>query len=92
MKIKGIKKAVGEFKRANRYGDYSPNYGFLMLDRENGNVWTDSFYSIGRSSYTVYNKKSICNLSAKLNDLELEVNMKNVKIIAEKMCNEFLSM
>lgn len=47
MKIKGLKTAVGDYKRANKEGYYSPRYGYLMFDRESGEIWTDEFYSLG---------------------------------------------
>lgn len=33
MKIKGLKKAIGDYKRANEEGYYSPRYGYLMFDK-----------------------------------------------------------
>lgn len=47
MKITGLKKAVGEYQRANKEGYYSPKYGYLMFDKATGELWTDEFYSLG---------------------------------------------
>lgn len=62
MKITGIKKAVGDYKRANAGGIFSPIYGCLMLDRSTGEVWTDEFYSLGHNEWKEYHDKSIINL------------------------------
>ena len=40
MKIKGLKKAVGDYQRVNSDGPYSPCYGEIMLDAETGEIWT----------------------------------------------------
>lgn len=65
MKIKGIKKAVGDFNKLNAGGYYDPRYGILMLDRNSGEVWTDEFYSLGHNSFKVYHDEAIINLSKK---------------------------
>lgn len=51
IKIKGVKKAVGDYKRTNAEGWFSPRYGYLMLDRSTGEVWTDEFYSLGHNEW-----------------------------------------
>ncbi len=79
MKIKGIKKAVGEYKRANAGGHYSPRYGVLMFDYSDGEVWTDEFYSLGHNSWKEYHSESIVNLSNMMSEKNIEITMANVK-------------
>lgn len=89
MKITGIKKAVGEYRRCNEGGYYSPRYGRMMLDRATGEVWVDEFYSIGHNSWKEYHDESIINIVNWAYDngyAEEPVNMANVKIWAEKAC------
>ena len=90
MKITGIKKAVGEFQKLNAGGAFSPSYGILMLDRDDGHVWTDEFYSLGHNSWNEYDSKSIINLGNYMNEREMDFNMKNVKSVSEKLCVEWL--
>lgn len=37
-KLIGLKKAVGEYKKYNAGGKYSPEYGLLMLDKSTGEL------------------------------------------------------
>lgn len=91
MKITGIKKAVGTFRRANEDGYFSPSYGKLMLDRSTGEVWTDTFYSLGRNEWKEYHDPAIINLGEIITcAYEKAVNMQTVKETAEKLCNEYL--
>lgn len=64
MKLKGLKKAIGDYNRANAGGAYSPRYGRLMLDKSTGEIWCDEFYDLGHSWYTVYNNPDIINLGS----------------------------
>lgn len=84
-KIKGIKKAVGKYRRANAGGAYSPHYGVLMLNKETGEVWTDEFYSMGRNSWKEYRDENIINLSGCMAQQEIFVNMENVRTVAESL-------
>lgn len=79
MKIKGLKKAVGDYKRANRDEPYSSTYGVLMFDKEDGQLWTDEFVSIGHNSWKEYESDGIINLSSLMNSRGIEINMTNVK-------------
>lgn len=79
MKIKGLKKAVGDYHRFNSGGYYSPEYGILMYDKESGEIWTDQFYSLGHNSWIEYHGDSIVYLGKMMGERGLEVNMKNVK-------------
>lgn len=91
MKITGIKKAVGTFNRANADGYYSNSYGYLMLDRSTGEVWTDTFYSLGHNEWKKYHDPAIINLGEIITCVYGEsVNMKTVKETAEKLCDEYL--
>ena len=82
--IKGLKKAVGDFQRANAEGYYSPRYGYLMFDKEDGSLWTDEFYSLGHNEWKEYHSETIVNLGRMMSEREIEVNMKNVKEFIEK--------
>lgn len=62
MKLKGLKKAIGDFKRANVGGCYSPSYGCLMLKTDTGEIWTDYFYGLGHNSWINYRDETIVNL------------------------------
>lgn len=81
MKIIGLKKAVGDFKRANAGGYYSPFYGYLMYDISSGRIWTDFYCSIGHNSYTQYYTCNIINLGSYMADMGIAVTMANVKKI-----------
>lgn len=79
MKIKGIKKAVGEYKYTNAGGPYSPHYGVLMFDYADGKVWTDEFYSFGHNSWKEYHSDSIVNLGRMMQEENIDITMANVK-------------
>lgn len=91
MKLKGLKKAVGEYQRANAEGYYSPRYGKLMLDRETGELQTDEFYSLGHNSWNEYHSESIINLGAVLAEHGESVNMKNARAFAEKEIDKYIN-
>lgn len=79
MKIKGLKQAVGDYKRANREGANSPRYGYLMFDKEDGKIWTDEFYSLGQNEWKEYHSDTIVNLGSKMVEQDIDINMNNVK-------------
>lgn len=83
-KVKNLKKAVGDYKRANSEGFYSPRYGYLMYDKADGSLWTDEFYSLGHNFWKEYHSESVVNLGGMMAETGLEVNMKNVKEFIEK--------
>ena len=85
MIIKGLKEAVGDYKRANSEGAYSPRYGVLMYDKSTGELWTDEFYSLGHNSWKEYHSESIVNLSSLMRERGVEVNMKNVRAFIESL-------
>ena len=92
MKLTGIKKAVGEYKSANAGGYYSPRYGYIMLDRSSGEVWTDEFYSMGHNEWKNYDSPAIMNLGkyiAERQDDEIKIDMKTVKEFAEMAIDEY---
>lgn len=84
MKIHNLKKAIGDYKRFNKDGAYSPRYGLLMYDASNGDLWTDEFYDLGQGSYTVYDNENIVNLGSLMKEKGIEVNMENTKEFIEK--------
>ena len=83
MKIVGLKKAVGDYQRANAEGYYSAYYGYLMYDTADGHIWTDVFYDLGHNSWTKYDSGSIVNLGRYMADLGVSVTMVNVKKIVD---------
>ena len=90
LKIKGVKKAVGDYNRANAEGGHSPRYGFLMLDRSTGEVWTDEFYSIGHNEWKEYHDSAIIDLGyIMLKKMGLKVTMANVKKAAIEVCSKY---
>lgn len=84
MKITGLKKAVGEYQRANKEDCYSPKYGYLMFDKATGELWTDEFYSLGHNEWKQYQSNSIINLGKIMTENNIEINMKNVKSFIEQ--------
>lgn len=83
-KIKGLKKAVGEYRRANAGGYYSPRYGYLMFDKNTGEIWTDEFFSLGQNSWKEYHSDSIINLGRLMGEKNMDVTMKNIKQFVEE--------
>ena len=79
MKITGLKKAVGTYKRVNAGGYYSSHYGNLMYDKTTGKLWCDEYCDWGRGDCTIYRDKNIVNLSAAMDNCGIDVNMQNVK-------------
>ncbi len=79
MKLKGLKKAIGDYKRANSGGAYSPRYGRLMLDKSTGEIWCDEFYDLGHSWYTQYKSPDIINLGREMGDRNITPTMQTVK-------------
>ena len=82
--ITGLKKAVGDYQRANAEGCYSPRYGRLMYDREEGSLWTDEFYSLGHNEWKEYHSDTIINLGSMMAERGIEINMKNVRDFIKK--------
>lgn len=79
MKIRGLQKAVGDYRRYTSAGAYSPRYGNIMFNPEDGCLWTDEFYSLGHNSWKQYENKYIVNISAQLERLGLPITMENIK-------------
>jgi len=84
VKIKGLKKAVGKFQRANEDGPWSSHYGYLMYDSSDGQLWTDEFESIGHNSWNEYHSSTIVNLGGLMAQHGMTVSMKNVREFIEK--------
>lgn len=84
MTIKGLKKAVGDYQRANAGGWADPRYGKLMFDKSTGEVWTDEFYSIGHNTWKEYHSSDVVCLDSYMTDRTGEpipVTMKSVKAV-----------
>lgn len=77
--LKNLKKAVGDYQRANKGGEYSPVYGELMLDRKTGELWVDHFCSTGHTSYCVYDGRDVINLGKRMKDAGFSIKMQGVK-------------
>ena len=91
-KIKGLKKAVGEYQWANSQGTYSPWYGCLMFDKNTGELWTDTFYSLGHNEWKEYHDSDVVNLGSMMAEeapYEYVVSMKAVKEFIFKHFPEF---
>jgi len=91
MKLKGLKKAVGEYQRVNAGGFFDPRYGKLMLDTETGDIWTDEFYSLGHQEWKVYHQKAVINLGDIIEANDIQVTMANVKNFVEYKLKEILN-
>lgn len=79
VKLKNLRKAVGDYQTCNKGGIYSPRYGVLMLDPETGELWCDEFYSLGHNSFSVYHSP-VVYLSKRINEIDgCYVDMKGVK-------------
>lgn len=63
MKLQGLKKTIGEYRRANAGGYYSPRYGRLMLNIGNGHIWCDEYYDLGHAEHTIYYNPDIVCIS-----------------------------
>ena len=81
MKIKGIKKSVGQYKEwINR--DFG-HVAYIMMDTETGEVWTDCFVSC--NEWKEYASESVISLTNWLAYYEMPVNMGNVKNVISKL-------
>ena len=83
MKIKGLKTAVGDYRRVNK-GRFSAWYGKLMFDKSDGELWTDVFYNLGQNEWKVYHSDTIVNLGEVMSCYGIKVTMKNVKAFIQK--------
>lgn len=91
-KIKGLKSAVGDYQRANTEGHYSPRYGIMMFDVEDGELWTDEFYDLGHNSFKEYHSKTIIPVSTLMKGFGFTdegINMKNVREFIEGNWDEW---
>ena len=65
LKIKGLKKAVGEYQRVLRMAKKNDSwYAHIMYDENTNRIWTDVHYSLGHNEYINYHSKSICPVYA----------------------------
>lgn len=76
MKLKGLKKAVGERNSWIKRGySYIAN---IMIDKENGEVWCDCF--INSNSFKVYKSEYITNLNNLCYEYNMPITMRGIKI------------
>jgi hypothetical protein len=87
IKITGVKRAVGRYREYNGDGYLSPWYGVMMLDRSTGEVWTDSFYSLGHNEWKEYHDPAIITLFSSASPDE--VTMRRVKAVALGLCEKY---
>lgn len=76
MKIKGLKKAVGEYKRwvNSGYGRIAD----IMMDTSDGTIWCDAFLS--SNSWKVYHSEDIISLTAIMANYEIyDITQDSVK-------------
>lgn len=85
MKVKGIKKAVGDYRRwIKRNPSYRAN---IMMDTATGEVWTDCF--ISSNEWKVYQSQDIISLSNCIGmHQELEVTMDGIKRLILSLAND----
>lgn len=79
LKLKGLNKAIGDYHRANSGSPYSPRYGYLMLDKSTGKIWTDEFYDLGHKHFAVYKSDDIINLGLIMENDGYEITRDAVK-------------
>lgn len=79
MKLKKLKKAVRDYRKFNQGGIFSPEYGILMFDKSDGELWTDYFYSIGHNEWKVYHSDDIVYLSNMMEERGIDVTAENVE-------------
>ena len=84
MKIHNLKKAIGDYKRFNEGGAYSPRYGLLMYEKSSGHLWTDEFCDLGHNAHAIYANDDVVNLGLLMKEKGIEINMKNTKEFIEK--------
>ena len=87
MKVKGIKKAVGEYKDWIKRD--MRNYATIMLDAKTGEVWTDCFVSV--TNWKEYSSQTVVNLTSLMREYGgLPVSMQNVRAMANKVLSGML--
>ena len=87
-KIKGLKKAIGEYKTANKGGYYDPYYGKLMFDKSTGKIWCDEFVSIGHNDWKEYHDSDIIDVVSVMCEEtpeNVKITMKTVKAFCESL-------
>lgn len=97
-RITGLKNALYLY---NTHGSNPEIYGYLMLDRKTGKVWTDEFTDRKGSSWISYKSAAIVNLGKCMeeagyrpvweitDDYPLVMTYTEVKTFAEKMCAQY---
>lgn len=93
LKLQGLNKAIGDYHRANSGGTYSPRYGYLMLDKSTGEIWTDEFYDLGHNDFAVYKSDDIINLGLIMENNGYEITRDTVKefcMIRYRIYSKFL--
>lgn len=86
MKITGIKKAIGNFRKETPDGYRN----VLMLDRSTGEVWVDF---LPCSEERVYRNPAIVGMRGAMfnyyRGFDYDVNMKTVGEVARHLCDEW---
>ena len=53
---------MGDYKKANAGGDFSPNYGVMMYDRKKEKLWVDTFTDAAHMKRKMYESADIVDL------------------------------
>lgn len=85
MKLHGLKKAVGDYNRANAGGVYSPIHGDMMLDTASGEIWTDERVGNG---YRRYDSDTVVCLYDAIRDSHITVTMQSVRELVNSLYGE----
>lgn len=92
MKITGLKRAVGDYKRYFDVSKRSCFYAFLMFDTSTGALWCDSFCDITRKSRRKYKNPAIIDLGKVMDSHNIDMetlSMKQVKLFIYEHYPEF---
>lgn len=97
MEIKEIEEILREFTDANAGGPFSPRYGRLMIDRSDGEIWVDIFYSVGHNEWKEYHNPAIVDLEREYLESEFfkkynyKLSAAGIKALADKLCHSWQS-
>ena len=85
MKLHGLKKAVGDYQRANAGGVYSPIHGDMMLDTATGEIWTDEQTG---NNYRRYDSDTVVCLNNAILDSRIAVTMDSIRELVNSLYGE----
>lgn len=82
MQLKGLKKAVGDYQRANAEG-HSYVFGRLMFDVDSGELWTERIYKRNDNQRKAYPGRKVIDLGRVVEKAYGKVTMKTVCAVAD---------